>query len=255
MVSTKDIKAATTELLGTFFIVFVTCWSFTVLRDKETNYLALALANGLVVSACVWAGITASGSHFNPVITIVKLFIRNMSVGKATLYLISQLIGSFLATILVMLLSPDDAKLGADKAFRYPEKRNITNDFQTFIMEFTLSMLYVFVYFATIIDKRAPSNIFGFALGAVIIMGTLAAGPLTGGVVNPIRIFGPYLINGQLEDSVVYWLATLAGGIFAGFYYDFFLLKDDELEDEDEDRNGNAMWSKDDVQEASNLKY
>lgn len=255
MVNTQNIKAPVVEFLGTFFIVFVTCWSFTVAGGDNPNYLALALSNGLIVSACIWAAIGISGAHFNPVITIVKLVIQNMSLSKAALYLISQMAASFLAAILVILILPINMNASIDKVFHFPEKRNITTDFQAFIMEFTLSMLYVFIYFSTIVDKRAPSNIFGFALGSVIMIGTLTAGPLTGGVVNPARIFGPYLVSGKLEDALVYWLANLAGGLLAGFYYDFFLLKNGDYVESEEIRNGNAKWSKENVQEATSLKY
>lgn len=254
MAKGPSVKEPIVEFTGTFIIVFVTCWSYTVLADKKPDYMALALANGLVLAACVWAAFNVSGAHFNPVITIVNLFIRNMPLGQAVLYLFSQLTASFLAAVLAILVLPKSALVDEDSSFGYPETKNIT-DFQAFIVEFVLSMFYVFAYSATVIDKRAPSNVFGFALGSVVMVGALTVGPYTGGVVNPIRIFGPYLVNGKFDNMVVYWLATFAGGLFAGFYYDYFLLKDDNYEEEENAKSGNAKWSKDDIREANELKY
>ena len=257
MISTKDIKAFITEFVGTFLIVFVTCWSFTGLRKGEIDHLSVGIANAFTLAGCVWAGVTYSGAHYNPVITAVKLLIRNMSMSKAIFYFIAQAAASFLAALLIILLIPYDSRDNLDKILGFPEKEENTSEFQAFIMEFVLSMLYVFVYFATVIDKRAPSNIFGFALGAVILLGTISAGPYTGGCVNPARVFGPYLLTGQIEESFVYWLASLSGGIFAGFYYDFFLLKNDEQEQDDEDDRGEKlnMMNKENIQEATSLKY
>jgi len=40
---------------------------------------------------------------------------------------------------------------------------------------------------ATAVDKRAPKNVYGFAIGLTICMDILAAGPLTGASMNPAR--------------------------------------------------------------------
>ena len=256
MVSIKDISVMVTEFLGSFFIVFTTCWSYTVLRtEKGPNYLAIAITNGLMTAAVVWAGVTFSGAHFNPVITLVKLFARTINLNRAALYLVSQLSASFLATLLILLMSPSFSKQDASQGFIFPEKNERNSYFQAFVMEGILSMLYVFVYFATIIDKRAPSNIFGFALGAVIMLGTLAAGPFSGGVVNPARIFGPYIVRSEVHDMINYWLAMVGGGVFAGFYYDFFLIKNEGMDDEDEHPEASAVLNKSHKPNSDDLRF
>ncbi len=52
----------------------------------------------------------------------------------------------------------------------------------------------MFLYYTTIVDKNAPSNVFGFAIGCVIIAGHICCNNLTGGAVNPIRIIGPCIV-------------------------------------------------------------
>ena len=86
MTNSKNISAFFTELLGTFFIVVVTSWSFMAKDLKVINYMGLGLANGLVLAACIWAGVSVSGAHFNPVVTIVKLGIRQFPFSKAIMY-------------------------------------------------------------------------------------------------------------------------------------------------------------------------
>ena len=31
-----------------------------------------------------------------------------------------------------------------------------------------LSFLYVFVYYGTVLDSKAPNNVFGFAIGSIV---------------------------------------------------------------------------------------
>lgn len=256
MVDSKNIKALLTEFIGSFLIVFVTCWSFTALQLDQIGYLALGIANALIVASCAWAGYTNSGAHFNPVITILRLSMGNMNPSKAVFYIIAQLLGSFFAALLVILLIPYDFQQDLETFIGFPKISIIVSDFQAFLMEFIFSMLYVFVYFATIVDKRAPTSVFGFALGAVILLGSISIGAYTNACINPIRIFGPHLLIGRVNNTVIYWLANLTGGIFAGFYYTFFFLRNKEFgnEEEDDDRKNNMM-NAENFHEAMNLKY
>jgi aquaporin TIP len=43
---------------------------------------------------------------------------------------------------------------------------------------------------------------------------------------NPARTFGPALAAGVWDSHAVYWIGPLAGGGFAGWLYNTFLLKD-----------------------------
>ena len=104
-------------------------------------------------------------------------------------------------------------------------------------MQFIGSAFYVWTYYALIVDSRAPSNIFGFAIGMVSAICDLAFGPMVGGCINPVKYIGPRLVSGEVNDPWIYFTAPLLGGVFAGFYFDFFVLerKDkQELVDEDE---------------------
>ena len=105
-------------------------------------------------------------------------------------------------------------------------------------MQFIGSGFYVWTYYALIVDCRAPSNIFGYAIGAVTSICDLSFGPMVGGSINPIKYLGPRLISGEINGFLMYLTAPLLGGIFAGFYFDFFVLErkeKQELIDEDDE--------------------
>ena len=77
----------------------------------------------------------------------------------------------------------------------------------------------MFTYFSCVLDKRGPQHIFGFAIGAIMFLGTLLFGPYSGACVNPMRVLGMYFIKGEFTDLNVYALASLSGSLFGGFYY------------------------------------
>ena len=58
-------------------------------------------------------------------------------------------------------------------------------------MEFLISFIYIFAYFATVRAKICDPDIFGIVIGAVIIVGTVIFGPYTGGCYNLIIRLGP----------------------------------------------------------------
>ena len=77
---------------------------------------------------------------------------------------------------------------------------------------------------ATAVDKRAPKNVYGFAIGLTICMDILAAGPLTGASMNPARSFGPALVGGFWQIHWVYWLGPILGALVASYFYDLVLM-------------------------------
>jgi len=76
-----------------------------------------------------------------------------------------------------------------------------------------------FVYFSTYFNKKVPSPYFGFGIGSVVFMGTIAFGAFNGACVNIIRIFGPSILTCLWKNSFSYYLASLLGGSFGAYYY------------------------------------
>jgi glycerol uptake facilitator-like aquaporin len=77
----------------------------------------------------------------------------------------------------------------------------------------------------TAIDNRA-AKVGGFAIGLMITVDILAAGRLTGAVMNPARSFGPELVNGVWDDALLYWVGPIIGAVLAALTYHYVLLDD-----------------------------
>ena len=65
--------------------------------------------------------------------------------------------------------------------------------------------------------ERRTRRMAPLSIGAATAFGSLIAGPLTGGAMNPARAFGPALAAGQWSVHYVYWVGPLAGAIAAAF--------------------------------------
>ena len=89
------------EMLGTAFLLCTIVGSGIMGERLANGNLALALlanslATGAGLSVFILIFSPLSGAHFNPVVTLSALLQRNLSVATATLYLVAQLVGSFL---------------------------------------------------------------------------------------------------------------------------------------------------------------
>ena len=62
------------------------------------------------------------------------------------------------------------------------------------------------------------------AIGLVITMNIIAAGPLTGGVMNPARAFGPAAISLTWTNHFIYWIGPILGSILGGIFFQNLIL-------------------------------
>lgn len=222
------------ELIGTFGFVFFGAGAACVdmqLRNNATGGIgwpAVALAQGIAFAILVCALGHVSGGHFNPAITIGFWVTKRQSTPDTILYWIAQIAGATAAAFLLRAIIPDDVwhsvALGAPELLRdFPSWAGL-------VLEATATFFLVFVFFATTVDEHnAFRPVAGFAIGLTIFVGTLVAGPYTGGALNPARAFGPALAAHHMLNQLIYWVGPLGGGFLAGLLYDAVFLKPSEL--------------------------
>lgn len=225
--------------------------------DKgQLTLVGIGMANGLSTAACVWTTHSASGAHLNPIVSLARLVTGRQSIARTFAYISIQTIGSTIASLLAMLLAPAEFQRERYGSVGRPKVDPSYSDFQVFLFEFIGSMLYVFMYFATVVDKRAPTGVFGFSLGSVLLTTAIAFGKATGACVNPVRLIGALFITGYNPDASTYLIATLSGGLFAALYYSSFILRSTSGSFEvKEDSVVNNMVNAENVNQAMNLKY
>lgn len=103
-------------------------------------------------------------------------------------------------------------------------------------MEIIITFALVQTVYATAVDPKNGTlgTIAPLAIGLIVGANILAAGPFSGGSMNPARSFGPALVAGDFSGHWVYWVGPLVGGGLAGVIYSNAFIAESNQETESE---------------------
>lgn len=210
----NKVASSIAEGIGTFTLIFIGIGAI----HANPGLLGVALAHGLAIAVMVSATGHISGGHLNPAVTFGAWVGGKIETNDAIRYWASQLVGATLAAFVCLVLF--GRSVVADGT---PQLGRDTSAMAGIVIEAITTFFLVFVVYGTAIDARAP-KIGGLAIGLTIALGILFAGPLTGGAMNPARVFGPALAASEWSAHYVYWIGPLIGGGLAGWVYKTFLM-------------------------------
>ncbi|MBA3658341.1 MAG: aquaporin [Gemmatimonadales bacterium] len=212
------------EAVGTFALVFIGAAVVVVNGGFPASSIGLpgvALATATVYAVMVSATMSISGGHLNPAVTIAMLVARRVEPLAAIGYIVAQVAAGVLAAALVQALLP--AGMVREALAGAPVIADALSLNQAIAIEAVLTFFLVSAVFGTAVSDEAP-RIGGFGIGLVLLFDILVGGPLTGGIVNPARAFGPALIGGQWVGHIVWWVGPIAGAILAALLWEYVLL-------------------------------
>ncbi|MBP7822782.1 aquaporin [Candidatus Gracilibacteria bacterium] len=191
-------KKYTVELLGTFFFVL------SIIAALYNLTLLTPLYIGISLATLVYMGGAISGAHYNPAVTFGLFLNKKIGSHDALWYVVSQLIGATLA----FLVATKGLHLTLP-AFSIP-----VNLQSFFIAELLYTFALVIVIYTTAVNRLTAGNsYFGIAIGAIVTVGALTVGKISGGFFNPAVLLGVGLFG--ITTKVV--LALLAGQIIGAF--------------------------------------
>ncbi len=201
-------KRIAAELFGTFALVFAGTGAIIIddLRGGVTH-VGVSLTFGLIVLAMIYALGDVSGAHLNPAVTLGFVAARRFPAAQVVPYVLAQCSGAFLASGLLRFLFPDHAGLGAT--------RPAGPVLQSFVLEFVLTMLLMFVILSVSTGSREKGVMAGVAVGSVIALEALFAGPVCGASMNPARSLAPAIVSGQVGELWIYLTAPVLGAAAA----------------------------------------
>lgn len=217
-------KKYVSEFLGTFALIFVgagcVCADYYLVQAGSQGFglLGIAIAFGFVVVAVAYSLGYVSGAHINPAVTVSMVVSNRMDAQTGFMYIVSQLGGAAFGGYLLKILFPAAMAVNLGTC----ALGSGVTTLQAIIMESVITFLLVFVVYATVIDKRATPALAGLAIGLVVLFGVMVGGTISGGALNPARVFGPALASGHFDQHYVWWLGPVAGGVLAGLVYENF---------------------------------
>jgi MIP family channel proteins len=206
----------TAEAIGTFILVFMGCGAVVanvVNVNGSSGNLGVALAFAFSLTVSVAAIGHISGSHINPAVTLGLAAANKFPKAEVPYYWGAQVVGAVAAAGILRLIFGNEATLGSTVP------SGSAGD--AFFIEIVVTAIFVFVISGVATDKRAAAGVAPLAIGGTILLLALAAGPISGGSVNPARSFGPALVSGTWDDFWVYITAPFIGGIIGALTYNF----------------------------------
>jgi aquaporin Z len=148
-----------------------------------------------------------SGAHLNPAVTLAFVAARRFEAAGALPYIGAQLAGALAASLLLRGLFAEHATLGATLP--------AGSALQSAVLEFVLTLLLMFVILGVSQGAREKGLIAGAAIGAVVALEAMFAGPICGASMNPARSLAPALVSTQLQHLWIYIVAPVAGALTA----------------------------------------
>ncbi|MEY2410902.1 MAG: aquaporin [Verrucomicrobiota bacterium] len=193
------------EFLGTFALVFAGTGAIVVdaTHGHAVTHVGVALTFGLVVLAGIYAFGDISGAHLNPAVTFGFFVARRFPGRQMAPYISSQILGALVASGLMRLLFPHDTTLGAT--------RPSGTEWQSFVFELILTWFLMTVILGVSTGAKEKGLLAGVAIGAVIALEALFAGPVCGASMNPARSLAPALVSGNLASLWIYMTAPFVG--------------------------------------------
>ena len=216
-------KKYLSEIIGTFSMIFCGCGAMVIndFTGGTITHPGVAITWGLIVMTMIYAFGDISGAHFNPAVTVGFAVAKKFRWKEVPKYIVAQFTGAIAASLLLLYLFPD-SDLGATIPTIEPLK--------VFIIELLLSFFLMVVIINVSTGSKEIGPIAGIAVGSVILLEAMFAGPLTKASMNPIRSLAPALVSGNFSDLWVYLTAPFLGMLLAVFSCK--LVKDDNCCDE-----------------------
>ena len=201
------------EFLATFFLVFAGTGAIVIDQQSggSITHVGVAITFGLVVTSMIYTFCNYSGPHMNPAVTIALAIGNKFPKSEVMFYLAAQLSGAFAASGLLKILFPTNATLGATLP--------AGSDLQSFILELILTFFLMFTVLSTTKEKN---NYAPIAIGFVILLEAMFAGPICGASMNPFRSLAPAIVSGNLQSVWIYLTAPTLGAIIAVFTFKLF---------------------------------
>ena len=199
------------ETIGTFAMVFCGCGAMTIneITGGSITHVGIAMTWGLIVMSMIYAFGDISGAHFNPAVTFGFAYANKFPWKEVPKYFIAQAIGAFLACLILLFLFPQSETLGSSLPAQGFEP------YRAFVLDILLTFFLMVVIINVSTGSKEIGTMAGIAIGAVILLEAMFAGPMTNASMNPIRSLAPALMSGNLQHLWLYLTAPFIGAFLA----------------------------------------
>ncbi len=202
-------KSWIAEVFGTFALI--TAGTGAILVNEVSGgvigHAGIALTFGLIVMAMIYTVGDVSGAHLNPAVTVAFAVAGRSPWSAVPVFISAQLTGAFAASWLLKFLFPASATLGATLP--------AGSEMQSFILEIVLTFFLMTTVLSVSTGAKEKGITAGIAVGGVIALEAMFAGPICGASMNPARSLAPAVVSGHLEHLWLYMAGPVIGAVLA----------------------------------------
>ena len=186
------------------------------------NFAPLAI--GLGLAGLIYSCGHISKAHFNPAITIAYLTARGLPKKEFVPYLLAEFSAAASAAVVIGYLKADYSEWISGLAAPEIPPLMLAEVLFTFILAWVILNV-------AIARGTAGNNFHGLAIGAIVLAGAYAVGPISLAALNPAVTFG-FCINGLISWQLfpVYFIAQGVGAVMAALLFNYMLLGSSKAE-------------------------
>ena len=229
------------EFLGTFVMIVLgvgvcACTALTKSKGQGGGWVVVTIAWGLAVMCGVLIAGPYTGAHLNPAVTLGLATAGKFSWALVVPYIISQILGAFLAAVAIYYFYKDhfdltedtDTKLGVFATI--PAIENMKRNFLSEVIgTFVLVLVILFMSGKGNTSEVGLGSIGALPVALLVIVIGMSLGGTTGYAINPARDLGPRMahailpIKGKGSSKWKYvWVpitGPILGAVFAALVY------------------------------------
>jgi aquaporin Z len=229
------LKKLSAEAFGTFWLVFGGCGSAVLAAgfpELGIGFVGVALAFGLTVLTMAYAVGHISGAHFNPAVSLGMAIGGRFAWSDLIPYWIAQLIGGFVAAIVLYLIASGKADFVAGGFASNGYGANSPGGYGLFaalLIEVVLTAGFLIVILGTT-HRNAPAGFAPLAIGLALTLIHLVSIPVTNTSVNPARSTAVAFFSevpGTVGQLWLFWVAPLIGAALGALIWTGLLSQED----------------------------
>ncbi|NJM67512.1 MAG: hypothetical protein HC851_18485 [Acaryochloris sp. RU_4_1] len=220
------ISAYLCELVGMTLVLFNAlgwaCWNYGVgspigqwIPDRSLRTLLQAICAATGTAIVVYSPLgKRAGGHLNPATTLAFWLLNKISTRDALIYILMQLLGAFLGTLLVWIAFPDLVQSihGGTTVLSQGISPGLG-----FGLELGMTFILMLMVLAMVNSRWMRRT--GMISSALFILLYISGAKLTGVSLNPVRSLAPAALIMFWENQWIYWIAPLLGAALAVLVY------------------------------------
>src|SRR5579863_2195027 len=194
------------EYIGTFALVFAGTGAIIIndISGGVITHLGVGLVFGLIIMTMIYSLGEISGAHFNPAVSFGFWLAKRLPAKELLPFVISQVLGGVTASIFLKLIFPQHKTLGVTLP-------NLISPMGCFAFETILTFFLMFVIIHVAQGAKEKGLMAGVAIGGMVALEAIFAGPVTGASMNPARSLAPAFVSGQMGFLWIYLTAPFLG--------------------------------------------